>query len=161
MNTRTKRSHEYLKDYNCNLNVSNTFSRVKYPLNFVLSYNKLSSSYKSCIMSISSHFESNTYFEAVKYDSWKKTIQISAFESNQTWETALLPKNKIVIGCKWVFKIKYKVDGIVEKYKTRLVAKGYTQTKGIDYFETFSLVAEMTTIRLFLSLAFIYNWELK
>jgi len=61
MSTRTKRSPEYLKDYHYNLNVSNPSSRVKYPLNFVLSYNKLSSSYKSFVMFISSHVESNTY----------------------------------------------------------------------------------------------------
>jgi len=163
MSTRPKRPPEYLKDYHCNINVSNTSSRVKYPLNSVLSYDKLSPPYKPFIMSISSHVEPNTYSEAVKYDCWTKAIQceISTLESNQTWETVLLPKNKIVVGCKWVFKIKYNVDGTVERYKARLVAKGYTQTEGIDYLETFSLVAKMTTIRLFLSLASIYNWELK
>jgi len=74
MSTRPKRPPEYLKDYHCSLNVSNTYSRVKYPLNFVLSYDKLSSSYKSFVMSISSHAEPNTYFEAVKYDYWWKAI---------------------------------------------------------------------------------------
>jgi len=72
-----------------------------------------------------------------------------------------LPEDKIVIGCKWVFKIKYKADGTIERYKARLVTKGYTQIEGISYLETFSLVAKMTTIKLFLSLASIYNWKLK
>jgi len=159
MSTRIKRPLEYLKDYHCNLNVSNTYSRVKYPLNFFLSYNNLSPSYKSFVMFISSHVEPNTYSEAVKHDCWRKAIQceISALESNQTWETALLPKDKAAIGCKWVFKIKYKADGTIERYKARLVAKGYTQTEGIDYFDTFSPVAKMTTIRLLISLASIYN----
>jgi len=115
-------------------------------------------------MFISSHVESNTYFEAaVKYDCWRKATQceISALESNQTWENVLLPKNKTVVGCKWVSKIKYNVDGTVERYNARLVVKGYTQTEGIDYLETFFPVAKITTIRLLLSLASIYNWELK
>jgi len=86
MSTRTKRPPEYLKDYHCNINVPNTSSGVKYPLNSVLSYNKLSHSYKSFVLSISSHVEPNTYSEVVKYDCWRKAIQceISALESNQT-----------------------------------------------------------------------------
>jgi len=99
----------------------------------------------------------------VKYDCWRKAIhcEISAFESNKKWETVLLSKNKTAVGCKWVFKIKYNADGIIERYKARLVVKGYAQTEDIDYVETFSPVAKMTTIRLPLSLASIYNWELK
>jgi len=105
-------------------------------------------------MSLSSHVEPNTY---------SKTIQreIDSLESTKTWEISLLPKDKVAIGCKWVFKIKYKANGTIDRYKTRLVEKGYTKTKGIDYFDTFSPTTKITTIRLLLSLAFIYNWKLK
>jgi len=68
MSTRIKRPLEYLKDYHYNLNVSNTSSRFKYHLNYVFSYNKLSPSYTSFVMSLSSHVEPNTYSEAVKHD---------------------------------------------------------------------------------------------
>ena len=59
------------------------------------------------------------------------------------------------IGCKWVFSTKYKSSGIIDKYKPRLVVKGYTQTYGIDCQETFAPVTKMNTVRVILSLA---NW---
>ena len=54
---------------------------------------------------------------------------------------------KKAIRCKWVFSMKYKLDGTINRYKARLVAKGYTQTYGINYQETFALVAKMNIIR--------------
>jgi len=76
-------------------------------------------------MSLSAHVEPNTYSETVKHDCWRKVIQcrIFALESNQTWDTALLPREKTSIGCIWILKIKYKANGTVERYKERLVAK--------------------------------------
>lgn len=161
--TRIRKAPDYLKDYHCSSNVVNNSSSIKYPLSSVISYNNLSANYGSFVMSLSSQTEPSTYSEAVKSDCWRKAIQseISALESNQTWEASFLPKDKVAIGCKWVFKIKYKADGTIERHKARLVAKGYTQTEGIDYLETFSPVAKMTTIRLLLSLASIFNWELQ
>jgi len=57
----------------------------------------------------------------------------------------VLPKDKI--GCKWVYKVKHNADGSVSKYKTRLVAKGYAQTYGIDYEEMYSPFAKITIVR--------------
>ena len=65
------------------------------------------------------------------------------------------------MGCKWVYTIKYKTDGSLERYEVRLVAKGYTQTYGVDYLETFSLIAKMNIVRVLLSLAANYNWDLQ
>ena len=53
-------------------------------------------------------------------------VEMEALEKNRTWEIVELPQNKRVVGCKWVFAVKYRSDGSLERYKPRLVAKGYT-----------------------------------
>jgi len=64
-----------------------------------------------------------------------------------------LPPRKNPIGCKWVYKIKHKPNGTIERHKVHLVAKGYTQKEGINFLDIFSLVDKLTTARLLLALA--------
>ena len=84
--------------------------------------------------------------------------EIGAIEKNQTWEVAEVPKGHKTIGVKWVFKKKMNPKGEVERYKARLVVKGYRQKAGVDYDEVFAPVARMETIRLLISIAAKEGW---
>jgi len=93
--------------------------------------------------------------QAVGNHKWDNAMdeEMAALDVNATWELVALPKDKKVIGCKWVYKVKHNVDGFVNRYKARLVAKGYAQTYGIDYEETYSPVAKMTIVRAIIAMA--------
>lgn len=71
-----------------------------------------------------------------------------------------MPLEKKVVGCKWVYKVKHNANGTVERFKDRLVAKGYTQEKGLDYHGNFPPVAKIVLIRVMLALAAIKGWHL-
>ena len=64
------------------------------------------------------------------------------------------------LGCKWIFKKKMKSDGTIDKYKARLVIKGYRQREGLDYFDTYSPVSRITFIRVLLAITALWNLEI-
>jgi hypothetical protein len=103
------------------------------------------------------------YIVAMQDKQWKKAMEeeYGALMKNDTWELTPWRKGINVVDCKWVFKLKRKSDGSIERYKTRLVAKGFRQRYGYDYEETFSPVIKPATIRLVLSLAVTYGWSLR
>lgn len=106
--------------------------------------------------------EPYTYNQALKDSKWvdAMTKELNALETNNTWRIVPPPSNKKVVGCKWVFRVKYLSDGSLDKFKARLVAKGYTQIEGQDYHNTFSPVAKMATVRTVLALATVKNWDI-
>lgn len=84
--------------------------------------------------------------------------EIQALNKNGIWDISDLPEGKKPVGCKRIFNVKYTADGSIDRYNARLVAKGFTQTYGIDYQETFAPVAKLNTIRVLLSLASNLDW---
>jgi hypothetical protein len=163
-----------LQDFHCQLvtsspSLSSTFqdraastSGISDPISSFLNYNKLFSSHHHFCLSVSSNVEPKFFHQAIKHAHWRDAMdaELKAFELNNTWVLVDLPPHKQSISCKWVYKIKYKSDGSIERYKARLVAKGYNQCEGIDYLETFSSIAKLTTVRLFLALAAARSWHL-
>ncbi|RVW50165.1 Retrovirus-related Pol polyprotein from transposon RE1 [Vitis vinifera] len=129
--SRVSQPPKYLSDYHCYLASSTPHFDISnstpYPLSDVISYNKLSPSFRAFSISISTITEPTTYVEAVVVPEWQHAMraELQALE-----------------------------------YKARLVAKGFTQQEGVDFFDTFSPVAKMVTVKVLLSLASIYNWHL-
>uniref|UniRef100_A0A2N9GYX7 Uncharacterized protein n=1 Tax=Fagus sylvatica TaxID=28930 RepID=A0A2N9GYX7_FAGSY len=149
------RSHKppgYLNDYHCNM-ITSTPHDLSSPSDQAPASNQ---------SALSTNPEPQFYHQAVQSQDWRDamTAELAALESNHTWSLTSLPPGKQSIGCKWVYKIKLKADGSVERHKARLVAKGYTQREGFDYYDTFSPVAKFGTVRLLLAIAAVKKWHI-
>jgi hypothetical protein len=104
----------------------------------------------------------NTYSEVMALRDaafWRETVndEMDSILSNNTWVLVDLPPGSNTIGCKWVFRRKYRIDGTIQTFKARLVAKGFRQREGIDYFDTYAPVAKITSISVLIALASIYK----
>ncbi|KAA0043630.1 Reverse transcriptase, RNA-dependent DNA polymerase [Cucumis melo var. makuwa] len=158
---RSSRPHcppSYLKDFHCNLT---SHRKSPFPLEKYLSYNSYNQNHKKYTLNVTSIYEPTYYHQAMNHQNWKKAMaeEIEAMERTNTWTIVSLPKNYHTVGSKWVYKVKYKQHGTVDRYKARLIAKGYNQQEGIDFSDTFSLVAKIVTVKIFLALVASYNWS--
>ncbi|KAF5767570.1 putative RNA-directed DNA polymerase [Helianthus annuus] len=136
--------------------------KVKYGMEKVVNYSKLSFENKCFTSCLNKSIEPRNLYEAKNDSNWVTAMneEMEALNRNNTWTLVDLPEGRKPIGCKWVYKIKYKSIGEIERYKARLVAKGYSQKEGVDFDETFSPVVKMVTVRCLISLAVERNWPL-
>ena len=100
--------------------------------------------------------------EALQDENWVDFMhqELHQFVRNDVWELVPRLKDTHVIGTKWIFKNKIDEDGEVVRNKSRLVAQDYTQVKGVDFDESFALIARLESIRILLSIACIMNFKL-
>ena len=93
---------------------------------------------------------------------WREAIQeeLKALGINGTWKEEIPPKGVNLVSTKWVFTVKVKADGSLDRFKARLVARGFSQIYGIDYFETFAPTVRIDTLRTFLAIAAKKDWNL-
>ena len=133
-----------------------------HPISSFCTYNQSSSQSCSFITSLDSISLPNTFQEALSHPGWHSAMieEMDALNGNGTWNLVKLPTGKKVSGCRWVFAVKVNPDGSVARLKARLVAKGYARTYGVNYSDTFSLVAKMTFVQLCISLTATHNWDL-
>ena len=87
--------------------------------------------------------------------------ELEALDMNKTWDLVTLPRGRKAIGNKLVYKIKRDDNNQVERYRARLVVKGYAQKEGIDFNEIFSPVVRLTTVRVVLALCALFDLHLE
>lgn len=87
--------------------------------------------------------------------------ELNALKPNGTWTFTILPPHRKVACCIWVFKTKENVDISIQKHKARLVVKGYHQEQGFDFIKTFTPVVKPTIIKVILTLATTYEWDIQ
>ena len=130
-------------------------SRKPHPIYNFLTYHHLSSSYSAFVSTLSSVSVLQTVHEALSHTDWKQAMvqEMAALHSNGTWDLVTLPAGKTPVGCRWMYTVKIGPDGRVDRLKARLVAKEYTQVYDSDYYDTFSHVSKIASVRLLLSMA--------
>lgn len=135
---------------------------VEHPSQAVCSFAEFLEEHYSFMVSLDESYVPRSYEETMMIQEWRDSVndEADAMIRNDTWYESELPKGKRAVSCKWIFTIKYLFNGKIDRRKTRLVARGFTQTYGEDYIDTFAPVAKLHTIRIVLSVATNLGWDL-
>ncbi|GJZ49539.1 putative retrotransposon ty1-copia subclass protein [Tanacetum coccineum] len=111
------------------------------------------------------HGEPTNYRAALsdpESDKWLEAMnaEMQSMKDNQVWNLVDLPPNCKTVRSKWLFKKRIDMDGNIRTYKARLIAKGFTQTYGVDYEETFSPIADIKAIRILIAIEVFYDYKI-
>ena len=117
-------------------------------------------------MSSTNHDVHTMYEEAVNHptygEEWRRAIQseLESMDKNHAWDMVKPPSGVNIVDSKWIFAIKRDANNEIVRFKARLVARGFSQAYGVDFWDTFAPVAKLTTYRLIFALATLEQWEL-
>lgn len=141
---------------------SATLTQALYLISDYVDYSVFSENHFEFLSAITVTYEPHIFNEAMKDENWRLSTrsEIDALKAQHTWDVCTLPKGKRALGCKWVFRRKFRADGTLERHESRLVVLGNNQVEGDDYTETFAPVAKMSTLRSFMQQASSLNWEI-
>ena len=167
---RSTKPPSYLSEYHCVLLPFSSYTplnlpiehKTPYPISSVICYDNLNLHFQASVLAYTLETEPKTFKKAMASEMWRGSVnaEFEALEANGTWDIESLPPGKNVVGCKWVHTIKYNADGTVERPKSRLVAQGFTQQEDLDFIDTFSPVAKLTSVKLLLALTASKGWFL-
>ena len=123
---------------------------------------KFSPQHRAFLVAIGAKIEPQSFSEAIESKEWTNAMQseVGALVENRTWDITKLPPGKKAIGCKWIYKLKFRADGSLERYKARLVVLRNNQKAGVDFSDTFAPVVKMSTVRTFREVAAARKWDL-
>nr|GFA09804.1 ribonuclease H-like domain-containing protein [Tanacetum cinerariifolium] len=154
---RTSRQSVFSRNYNDFV----MDSKVEYGLEKYVRYSKLNSKNYFFVTQLNKNCKPKTFFKASKFSHWTDAMnsEMDALLRNNTWDIIDLPNDRKSIGSKWIFKIKYKSSGKIDRYKARLVTQGFGQREGIDYAETFSPIVKMVSVRCLLNVVVSNFWH--
>ena len=155
---RSSRTSVFPKNYNDFVVKTN----VKYGIEKYVGYSKLNSENFCFVTQLNKNCEPKSFVEASQNPLWvdAMNLEVVALLENDTWEVVELPIGRTALNSKWLWKLKYKSNGEIERYKARLVAMGCAQREGVDYDETFSPVVKMVTVRCVLNIAVVNSWPI-
>ena len=106
--------------------------------------------------------KTTTYEETFAHQVWRDAMmeEYNSIMKNWVWEVVPRPEGKLVVTSKWLYKIKHAVDGSIEKYKARFVARGFSQKERVDYDETFTSVAIFSSNKAVTSVVAEMGWKI-
>lgn len=165
--SRDHRPPSWLKDFVCQVTkeqatASSHQVTSSYPLSSSCSYSLCSPIYKDFVSNASQFSEPKSYHEAITDPAWcgAMLVELNALERNDTWQLTVLPKGHSLVTCKWLFKLKFRSNGTLERHKAHLEARGFTHNMTLTTQNHLHQQQEPITVRTLIAIAAAKGWPI-